>query len=844
MMAIIAFALIACNKEKVNPPKVIVYDGAIIIDYTSARVTAEVTDQGGAEVKSRGIAYGKSGGAMDTIFSGSGIGNYSAELNNLEPNTAYVYEAFAKNAGGTGTSGKVSFTTKDYGLPTVETGEVTNPTTTTATGSGNVTKDGGATVTERGLCWSTNHSPKIYDSHVAVGEGLGSFTEEMTGLEPNTTYYVCAYASNSKGTAYGEEVRFFTNPLPTYTISATANPSNGGTVEGGGTFQEGQSCTVKATANTGYKFVNWTDDNVQVSAQNEYTFEVTGNRNLVAHFTPLPYTITATVIPEGSGRIEGIGGYNYGDQCTLTAIANPGYAFVKWTENGSQVSDQSEYTFVVSRDRELVAHFNTVDYTITAISEPAEGGTVSVSGNGGFNFGDPCTLTATPNPGYIFLKWTKGTMEIVTNPYAFHVTESAEYVAHFQPTAINLTVSASKPVIAQGDYSRLSAVATGGNGSYTYSWSPSTGLSDTHVSNPTATPNTTTTYSCTVTSGGQTASGACTITVVCKPTNLNAALNGSNVHLTWNAANPATSYKVYRNNTLIAQNITTTTYNDNNLSLGTYNYQVSAVYQGVESPKSNTVQATIAPQAPTGAINGLFSVSATKQVWFSEGNLQYVGGSRPWKFADNQWQVIGTSQGNSSQSTTRDLFGWGTSGWNCGNTYYRPWDTNNSDGSLYGPPGSYNLTGSYANSDWGVYNTIYSGNTVTTGWRTLTQSEWEYLFAHHAYGAHCVHGQNGVIILPDGMSSAVGFTSGMSGWTSVSDANWTNMEIAGAVFLPAAGSRYETSVSSVGSFGCYWSSSYTNSYNARYVYFYSNYLSTNFSNRYGGFSVRLARPAQ
>ena len=148
LMAFFAIGLTTCKKEKIDVPTVKVFEGAITINYTKASVSAEVTDQGGAEVKSRGFAYGESGSAMDTIFCGSGTGVYSAELTNLEPNTTYVYEAFAKNTGGFGTSGKVTFTTKDNEKPTVKTNEVKEEdvTTTTASVSGIVTDDGGSQI--------------------------------------------------------------------------------------------------------------------------------------------------------------------------------------------------------------------------------------------------------------------------------------------------------------------------------------------------------------------------------------------------------------------------------------------------------------------------------------------------------------------------------------------------------------------------------------------------------------------------------------------------------------------------------------------------------------------------
>lgn len=171
------------------------------------------------------------------------------------------------------------------------------------------------------------------------------------------------------------------------------------------------------------------------------------------------------------------------------------------------------------------------------------------------------------------------------------------------PDPVAVTCSANPTIIAQGASSTLDASATGGNGSFSYSWSPSSTLNNDKIKSPTATPSQTTTYNCTVTSGGQTGTGNVTVTVVCPPTNLTAnVVNNNSVNLSWTAANPATSYKVYRNNAMIAQGITATSYSDNNLSQGTYTYSVSAVYQNVESPKSNTASATIyAPLSVTAS---------------------------------------------------------------------------------------------------------------------------------------------------------------------------------------------------------------------------------------------------
>lgn len=182
------------------------------------------------------------------------------------------------------------------------------------------------------------------------------------------------------------------------------------------------------------------------------------------------------------------------------------------------------------------------------------------------------------------------------------------------PDPVSVSVSANPTTIPQGSNSQLNAIATGGDGSFTYLWSPAIGLNNANIQSPTATPTQTTTYTCTVTSAGMTASGNCTVTVVNAPTNLTATVqNNSNVNLSWTAANPAQSYKIYRNNTVIAQNITATSYTDNNLSQGTYNYQVATIFNGIESPKSNTATATI--YAPLSV-----NASATPNVYpFAEG---------------------------------------------------------------------------------------------------------------------------------------------------------------------------------------------------------------------------------
>lgn len=259
--------------------------------------------------------------------------------------------------------------------------------------------------------------------------------------------------------------------------------------------------------------------------------------------------------------------------------------------------------------------------------------------------------------------------------------------------------------------------------------------------------------------------------------------------------------------------------------------------------------------APTGAINGRFTINDEgTQVYFSKGNLQYKASTNTWKFAENQIDYIGYANSNVNQNYSGwiDLFGWGTSGWNSGNTYYQPWDTYlsfSSSGSFYGPPGRYNLTGDYANADWGVYNPILNGgNSQNNGWRTPTAAEWDYVFisrpnASSKYGQGNVDGVNGMILLPDDwmLPDGLSFTAGNTSWANVyTAAQWTQMEINGAVFLPAAGSRERISVLDVGTYGYYWSSSYDSSDGAYHLTIGDMDLGAWYSsNRGWGNSVRL-----
>ena len=184
------------------------------ITETSAVAGGNVTADGGASVTERGVVYGTLENPTvgnSKVVGGNGTGMFTCNLTGLQPNTKYYVRAYAVNKKGTVYGEQVSFTTlTPIVVPTVMTHVITQIAETTAVAGGNVTADGGASVTERGVVYGISENPTVGNSKVVGGSGTGTFTCNLTGLQPNTKYYVRAYAVNKKGTAYGEQVSFTT----------------------------------------------------------------------------------------------------------------------------------------------------------------------------------------------------------------------------------------------------------------------------------------------------------------------------------------------------------------------------------------------------------------------------------------------------------------------------------------------------------------------------------------------------------------------------------------------------------------------------------------------------------
>jgi hypothetical protein len=196
------------------------------ITGVSASSGGDISDDGGSTVTARGICW--STNPLPTLADfyttdGLGIGSFTSSLTSLLNGTPYYVRAYATNSVGTAYGNVLSFTTLQK--PTLTTTTATFVLGKNATSGGEITSDGGTSVTARGLCWSTNQNPTLGDNTISAGTGSGSFSQILGGLSYSTTYYVRAYATNSVGTSYGNQITLSTSTgtLVSFTTAGTSS---------------------------------------------------------------------------------------------------------------------------------------------------------------------------------------------------------------------------------------------------------------------------------------------------------------------------------------------------------------------------------------------------------------------------------------------------------------------------------------------------------------------------------------------------------------------------------------------------------------------------------------------
>ena len=238
-----------------------------------------------------------------------------------------------------------------------------------------------------------------------------------------------------------------------YTVTLSAD---NGTVTGAGEYEHGQTANITATPAEGYHFVKWSDGDTNPTR----TITVTDNVTLTAEFAINVYTVT--LIAE-NGTVTGAGEYEHGTEVTLTATPNEGYHFVKWSDGETTPTR----TITVTDNVTLTAEFAINVYTVTLTSENG-----TVTGDGEYNHGTEVTLTATPNEGYHFVKWSDGD----TNPTrTITVTDNVTLTAEFAINVYIVTLTAENgTVTGAGEYehgTEVTLTATPNEGYHFVKWS-------------------------------------------------------------------------------------------------------------------------------------------------------------------------------------------------------------------------------------------------------------------------------------------------------------------------------------------------------------------------------------
>ena len=289
------------------------------ITSTTAVAGGDVTADGGTEVTAKGVCWSTSQEPTiegEHTENGAGTGEFTAELSGLEQNTTYYVRAYATNKEGTAYGEEVSFTTLQENVvvkPMVTTLEIAGVSQTTAVAGGNVTSDGGAEVTARGVCWSTSQEPTIEGEHTTDGAGTGEYQSDLSGLTANTTYYVRAYATNSEGTAYGEEISFTTLEEhivvePTVVTVSVSEVTETTAVTGGNVTSDGGG-EVSARG------VCWSTSQ-EPTVEGNHTTDGTGVGEFVSNLTDLTDNTTYYVRAYATNEQ----GTSYGEQMSFTTV--------------------------------------------------------------------------------------------------------------------------------------------------------------------------------------------------------------------------------------------------------------------------------------------------------------------------------------------------------------------------------------------------------------------------------------------------------------------------------------------------------------------------------------------
>jgi hypothetical protein len=363
-----------------------------ITDVTASS-GGNVTDDGGASITARGVCWNTSGSPTTSdskTTDGTGTGAFTSSLTSLSAGQLYYVRSYATNSVGTSYGTQVSFTSLH--LPVLATTTtVTAITDITASSGGNVTDDGGASITARGVCWNTSGSPTTSNSKTTDGTGTGAFTSSLTSLSAGQLYYVRSYATNSVGTSYGAQVSFTSLHIPVLATTTTVTSITDITASSGGNVTDDGGASITARG------ICWSTSSNPTTA-NSKTTNGTGTGTYASSLTSLGGIGQLYYVRSYATNSVGTG---YGAQVSFNAL----YTYMVAT--GGTITTSGDYkthtfnsgsTFTVSAIGQNATYGNKVDYLVVAGG--GGGGGAIIGGGGGAGEVDQVTGSTVTATGY------------------------------------------------------------------------------------------------------------------------------------------------------------------------------------------------------------------------------------------------------------------------------------------------------------------------------------------------------------------------------------------------------------------------------------------------------------
>jgi len=319
--------LFSCSKNNSVSLPILTTTSVSSISLTTATTGGTISTDGGAFISVRGVCY-------DTItnpttssprtINGTGTGSFISNISGLNPNTTYYVRAYATNSTGTSYGNQQSFTTTSIGMPSLTTTTISSISLDSAVSGGTIASNGGATITLSGVCWSINPNPtSSLITKTSDTISTGTFISNITGLAPNTTYYIRAYASNSAGTSYGNQLIFTTIAgLPIVTTDTASSITSSSATSGGNITSDGGATITE-------KGVCWDINPNPTISLITATAEGPGSGNFISSITGLTANVTYYVRAYATNSV----GTSYGNQIRFTTPDNLVTDSLNWFSN-------------------------------------------------------------------------------------------------------------------------------------------------------------------------------------------------------------------------------------------------------------------------------------------------------------------------------------------------------------------------------------------------------------------------------------------------------------------------------------------------------------------------------